>query len=112
PQAGALTIFKAVGLLLVISSLVAASSRREPGLLSAHPILVGALVMFVAWAAISAVWAESIGTAFSSVSRYALNLALFPIVWIAVRRREHVNWLFVTLVFGTAVAAAYGLVSP
>lgn len=112
PRAGGLTVFKVVGALLVVSTLAAASTRERRGLPAIHPILTAALILFVAWAALSAVWAESVGTAASSVVRYALNLALFPIVWVAVWRREHVNWLVITLVLGTAVAAAYGLVSP
>jgi putative inorganic carbon (hco3(-)) transporter len=112
PSAGGLTIFKLVGALLVVSTLAAASTRRRRGLLAVHPLLAVSLILFVAWAALGILWAESVSAATGSVVRYVLNLALFPIAWVAVWRREHVNWLVITLVFGTAIAAAYGLVSP
>lgn len=112
PSAGGLTIFKAVGALLVVSTIAAASTRRERGLFSAHPVLTSALMAFVAWATISILWSQSESAALTSIQRYALNLALFPIVWVAIRRREEVNWLIITLILGTAIAAAYGLVRP
>lgn len=112
PSAGGLTIFKAVGALLVVSTIAAASTRRERGLFATHPVLTMSLFAFLAWSALSIVWAQSESAAITSLQRYALNLALFPIVWVAVRRREHVNWLMITLILGTAIAAAYGLVSP
>lgn len=112
PSAGSLTIFKVVGALLVLSTVAAASTRHQRGLSAAHPALTAALLTFLAWSALSIVWAQSESAAVTSVQRYALNLALFPIVWVAIWRKEHIHWLVLTLVLGTAIAAAYGLVSP
>lgn len=112
PSAGGLTVFKGLGLLLMLSTVAAAATRQRSGLFASHPVLTSAVVMFVTWVALSGLWAESTSATVNSVLRYALNLAMFPIVWVAIYRREHVNWIVITLVVGTAVAAAYGLVSP
>jgi putative inorganic carbon (hco3(-)) transporter len=112
PSAGGLTIFKVVGALLVLSTIAAASTRRHLGLFSVHPVLTMTLIGFLVWSAISILWSGSESAAITSLQRYALNLALFPIVWVAIYKREHVNWLIITLIAGTAIAAAYGIVSP
>ena len=112
PSAGGLTIFKVVGALLVLSTIAAASTRRQRGLFSVHPALSMTLIAFLVWTAISVVWSQSESATATSFQRYALNLALFPIVWVAIYKREHVNLLVITLILGTAIAAAYGLVSP
>ena len=112
PSAGGLTIFKVVGALLVLSTIAAASTRRERGLFTVHPVLTMTLIGFLVWSAISILWSQSESAAITSLQRYALNLALFPIVWVAIYKREHINWLILTLIVGTAIAAAYGIVSP
>jgi len=107
-----LTFAKAAGLVLAISWVAAVSSRQEhrPGFLSEHPGLSLLLVLFLAWSAISTVWADSTSAAFTSTYRYALDAILLIIVFAAVRERRHLTWVVAAFVAGATVAALYGLV--
>jgi O-antigen ligase len=74
-----------------------------------HSQVALAMVALAAWAAISAVWAEIPSAALSGASSWALNLALFPIVYTAVRRPAHVHWIFSLFIFGALLSVAIGL---
>jgi O-antigen ligase len=58
------------------------------------------------------VWAERSGIAASSVFRFALNLALFPIAFAALRKNGHVVVLFAVFVAAALLSVGYGLVTP
>jgi O-antigen ligase len=113
PQAGSLSLFKALGLLLALSWVAAAASRQDvDSLFSARPFVAWLLIGFLAWATLSLTWAESSSTGVTSVTRYLLNLSLFPIVWTGIRGRQDVRWLLGALVVGASLAAVAGIISP
>jgi putative inorganic carbon (HCO3(-)) transporter len=111
---GALSLTKILGGILVLAWLafVATRSRAERharGLLSRQPFLAAALALFVAWAAMSLVWAEDPTVAQGSVMRFALNFVLFPIALVAVRSRGHVLWLVAIFTAAAFTTVAFGL---
>jgi O-antigen ligase len=61
---------------------------------------------------ISLTWAESTSSGLTSISRYLLNLTLFPIVWTAIRTRRDVVLLLGAIVAGATLAAVAGILSP
>jgi O-antigen ligase len=111
------SVTKVVGFLLVLCwAAIAATAlpeeRARYALFGRQPALAAALVLFIAWAGVSLVWAEQPSAASDAVSRFALNFVLFPIALIAVRAPRHVVAVFAVFVAGALVAAVFGLVSP
>lgn len=111
---GAVSFIKLAGLIVFLSWFAAQATRSRQGtasrsLLAASPVLCAGVVAFVTWSAISVVWAVSSGTAFSSTYRFLLDVLLFPIVFGAVRRREHVVWVVAAFVVGAVASATIGL---
>jgi putative inorganic carbon (hco3(-)) transporter len=112
--AGIISATKIIGAILILAWLgIAATSKSRDwsnrGLVSCEPLLAATLVLFVGWAAASLAWAEDPSAALSSVLRFALNFALFPIALVAIRKREHILWLVGTFVAGAFAAVAFGL---
>ena len=109
---GVLSISKVVGLVLVLSwfALVTAGERDQREIFSPAAFLF-VLISLVAWAAVSAVWAEDSGAAIDSATRYLPNAMLFLIVFAGVRTREQFLWVVGALVAGAVVAALYGMVA-
>jgi putative inorganic carbon (hco3(-)) transporter len=110
---GALSLTKILGAMLALAWIAAVairSSGRHAGVLAREPVLATALVLFIAWAAISLEWAEAQDAALTSVQRFALNFILFPIAFVVVTRRSHVLWLVGVFVAGAFTSAAFGLV--
>jgi putative inorganic carbon (hco3(-)) transporter len=110
---GGITLTKLIGLLLVIGWFGALATagpvdRWRRGLLAGEPWLAASLLLFLAWAAMSLVWATQASNGTSVLLRFALNFTLFPIVLVAVRRLDDVIWLYVVFVTGALTAAAYG----
>lgn len=103
---------KLAGLTLAISWLAVIASDHDGDRLifNRHPVLIGAALLFVAWAVVSMAWAEDVGQTSISAQRYALNVLLIPIVYTALTLPKHVRWLITALVIGAAAAAAYGLI--
>ena len=115
PFGGASVSFaKAVGLLLALAWMATLATRAdvENDFASARPFVTYLLIVFLAWVALSSVWAEDPGNAFESVYRYALNLMLFPIVFTAVRSGRHAAWVLAAFMAGAVISAAYGVLSP
>jgi O-antigen ligase len=113
--AGSVSLAKGGGALLTLAWLakmaVASPEEREShDIFNRYPWLAGALVLLVAWAATSAVWATSSSAAAHATGRYAFNFVLFPLAFAALDKREHVVWLFVAFVVGAVLSAGYGLV--
>src|SRR6202012_3624897 len=61
--------------------------------------------------AVSAIWAESSGIAIASTLSYVLNMLLFPIVMVAIRRREHLYWVLAAFLIGAVISTAYGFLT-
>ena len=113
PAAGTsdLTLVKALGALLAISWLGSVATRRagERQLFTAHPVMTAAGALLLAWMILSITWAEDPAVAREDVMRYALNISLLPIVYSAVRRREHVVAVISVYVAGAAFSALYAI---
>jgi O-antigen ligase len=67
------------------------------------------LLLFLAWAGLSLLWAENASA--GPVSRYFQNALLFLIVYAAIRERRHVAWLLTAYLLGATVSALYGFVT-
>jgi O-antigen ligase len=115
PAAGAsdLTLVKALGALLAISWLATVATRRsgEEQIFTAHPFMSAAGALLLGWMILSVGWAEDPAVAREDVMRYALNLALLPIVFSAVQRREHVVAVLSVYVAGAVASALYAMVT-
>ena len=114
PELGAgFSFSKLAGLLLAASWLAtsASSERRLGGFVGSHPVMTYVLVLFLAWAGLSVLWAENPSVSPGSVTRYVQNALLFLIVYAAVRERRHVAWLLGAYLIGATVSALYGFVS-
>jgi O-antigen ligase len=106
---------KLAGLTLALSwiAVVASESGHRHLVFSFNPKLMAATVLFLTWMAVSVLWAEDAGHTWSAVSRYALNLALIPIIFTAIRHPRNLRWVAGAFVGGAALAAIYGvIVSP
>jgi O-antigen ligase len=106
-----LTLVKAVGALLAVSWLATVATRRagERQIFTAHPLMMVAAALLLGWMLLSVGWAEDPSAARTDVMRYGLNFLLLPIVYSAVRKREHVVAVMGTYVGGAAVAAVYAM---
>jgi O-antigen ligase len=106
---------KLAGLLLFGSwylSRLVRGGRREVTLPKVHPIFWITCVAFVAWSAISAVWAYDSSTALSNTERFALLVVLIPVVLAAVRTRQQLLWVLAAYVVAATVSALYGFAVP
>lgn len=113
---GAPSLAKLVGLFLVLGWLGAIAFGR-PGdrasldFLNRNVPLAVALCLFLSWVLASQIWAEDVAVARSTFFRYALNFALFPIVYVAIRTPRHIVTLFGIFAAGSLLIAAAGLQS-
>lgn len=108
------SVAKAFGLLLVLSWLTSVAVRRRglPSLLSGRPSLMVLLALFLTWAGVSLLWAQDSGLVVAEMMRIVPLLALFPIVYAALSKREHAATLAMILIAGALMSAASGLMSP
>jgi putative inorganic carbon (HCO3(-)) transporter len=109
---GAATGAKGLGLLLVLAWVATVAVRPRAGsrgLFGEHRWLVVSGIALVAWSILSAAWARSPNTALVGASRYAQDLALFPILYMGVRRFRHVRWIAAAFVAGALLATLYGV---
>jgi O-antigen ligase len=106
-----LSLTKAAGALLVLAWLAAIATRgaSKRDLISGQPWLTTALVAFLAWSVLSAIWAEDPSDTYRSTIRFALNAMLFPIIYFAVRDRRHVVWVLAVFVLGAQLSVLWGL---
>jgi len=109
---GTVSAAKLAGLVVVFSWVATIAARRavRQGLVATHPKLVYAIIVFIAWTALSLTWAKSASDAVTAISSWTLVLLLLPIVYAAISTRRHVLWLVGTLVVGATLAALYGMV--
>ena len=106
-----LSLTKAAGAALAGAWLAALATRGAAGrnLVSGQPWLTAVVIAFLGWSALSATWAVAPSSAVGSTSRFALNALLIPIVYSAVRTKQHVIWIYAVFVGGTLLSVAYGL---
>ncbi|MDP9119315.1 MAG: O-antigen ligase family protein, partial [Actinomycetota bacterium] len=110
----ALGALKLAGLLLALSwfGMLTTRESAQRTFATAHPFVFGALVLFLAWAALSLIWAENTSQATTDLSRFALNAVLFLIIYSAVRKPSDAFVVAGAFVLGAAGAAIYGLLTP
>lgn len=109
---GAVSGAKAAGLVLFLSWFAARTIRPEPNrqpLSEAHPGVVAGAVVLATWSAISVVWAHNRGSAITSTYQLVLDMLLFPIIFFAIRRREHFLWILGAFALGALFSAVIGL---
>jgi O-antigen ligase len=106
------SLARLAGVLLVLSWLAtqAAAGPSRTRFLDAHGALGAALIGLFAWAALSIAWAEETGETITAITRFGLNLAVFPIAYVALRRPRDVRVLLTILVVGALASATLGLV--
>jgi O-antigen ligase len=113
PAGAALSFTKGAGLCLALAWVARAATTKadERTFFAAHPGATGLLLAFLAWGTLSLAWSESHSGTFVDLSRYLLNFTLLVIAFTALDRRRYVMWVVSAWIFGTALTAAYGLVS-
>lgn len=106
-----LSLTKGAGAVLAGSWLAVVASRRgaRRDFSAYQPALMGALVAFLAWSMMSAFWAQSASAALKSTERFALDVALVPIVFWAVRKPRHVRWIFGVFTLGAVLSVLWGV---
>jgi O-antigen ligase len=112
-QAGSASGAKIAGIVLLFSWLAATAVHggvARNDFFKDHPRFVFLIVSFLAWGALSASWAASPSTALSGTGRFALDIALFPIVYSAMRKRDDVIFVIVAFIVGALVSVAFGIV--
>ena len=111
---GAGTSFDKLAGLLLFASWVAnrATARREStrDLVSRHPAMIASMVAFVAWSAISMLWASDPSVTLTTAYRDALQLLVVPIVYSAVRSRQDIVRIVVGYLIGASLSVIYGFV--
>ncbi len=112
PGVGSVSAAKAAGTLVALSWLatIAVRPMARRGFFGAYSRLGTTALLLVAWMTLSLTWAASASAGTGELGRYALNLLLLPIIYAAIRKREHARWLIVTLVVGATLSALYGMV--
>ncbi len=102
---------KLAGALLVAAwvGLMATSQVRVRSFFAERPGLTWVVVLFLAWSAVSLLWADVLSEARTSVMRYTLNAVLIPIVYTAVRHPKHIIRLLVALLVGALFAGFSGI---
>lgn len=110
-QESGLAILVAILLVLAWVAVVVVRDEAKNDFLAAHPGMSAILGLFLGWTALSLAWAESPSEALGTVGRYAVAVALFLIVFTAVRTRRHATMLAGAFLAGAVIAAAYALIS-
>ncbi|MGH2908105.1 MAG: O-antigen ligase family protein [Solirubrobacteraceae bacterium] len=111
----ALSFDKVLGILLIASWLARRSTSARTDtwtIIGNHPRLFASIVAFLAWSALSAIWAVSSGTALSYVFVDVLDLLLIPVVYGAVGSRRDAYVIIAGFITGGIVTAGYGLLHP
>lgn len=101
-----------LGLAISWLAAVTAGGQRGREFVATHPAATWLVALLPAWAATSLLWAEASPPVTTAVVKYAVNGALFLIVYTAVKTRRHIVLLLGAFVLSAAFSAAYGLVVP
>ena len=70
------------------------------------------MIAFLLWASLSLLWAEQVGVGLQALSRYGLNLLIFPIAYASVKSRRDLILVLCALIGGAVIAAMFGIVAP
>ncbi|HEY1568755.1 MAG TPA: O-antigen ligase family protein [Solirubrobacteraceae bacterium] len=112
---GVASVTKAAGALLFgswyIQRLVG-TARTTGSAARLDPQLTIAIVSLALWSALSVTWAESSSRAMTSTVSFVLDMLLFPVVLVAVRRRDHLLAIMGAFVVGAVISTAYGFIHP
>jgi O-antigen ligase len=101
------------GLLLAVAWLARFSaSQRERDFFTEYAWLTWSMIAFLAWAALSLLWATYTGAGISAISRYVPNMLLLPIACMAIRTRRDLLLVLSAIVIGAVIAAAFGILQP
>lgn len=102
---------KMAGLLLAVAWLVVILTQEDArgDFASAFPAAAYGLLLFLAWIAVSQVWAEDPGLTVDSLFRLSLNATLLLIIFTAIRTPRQVLGLAGAFVAGATINAVYGL---
>ena len=105
-----LSMAKAAAIVLVVAWLAAMALPRSASgdLVRNHPGIAWLLIAFACWVGAGAIWADSDSGVLRALLRYAPNIALYPIVYLAVSERRHVAWILGSFVVGALASAVYG----
>lgn len=105
---------KPAGALLALSWVAMISARRlqRRMFFETHSLLAYAMLLFVVWTGLSALWAEDSGPVITAVLRFAPNMILVAIAFDALQRREQAVLVLATIVVASAIAGAIGVVNP
>ena len=112
--AGGVSLAKVAGALIVVAWLAVMTTRgkQERNFFVEHSGLTYLLLAFLGWSAISIAWSQSTSAGLESVMRYALDAALIPIAYTAVRDRRDAIHVFAAIVIGATIAAISAILSP
>jgi exopolysaccharide production protein ExoQ len=107
------TLAKPLGVVLVISWLLALTNRRAriPLLFRDEPLLSVVVIAFTVWAAASVIWASDSSVAVSNASRLVQVVILMVVSYSAVRTTRDLNILSWSFLVGAAATASYSLAS-
>jgi O-antigen ligase len=106
---GGASVAQLVGLFLFIGWLAAlllhrTGDRAARDILASNPWLIVLLTLFMAWVAMSLLWAEDTHRALLFLLYFAFVAAIFPVVHAGIRTTRHVVLLY-TMLIGTALVA-------
>lgn len=111
-QSSVLTVGKVGGLLLALGWIAFVMTRHDAksDFLAVYPGMAMVLGLFLAWVALSALWAETPSVVMGAFVRYLLNVVLVMIVFTAVRDKRQATLVIAGFVVGATAASFYGLV--
>ncbi len=114
PTSGALSPAKGAGFLLALAWLARFSQRTgdERDFFADHPQLLWLMIAFLAWGALTLLWASAGSPGLTSLSQYFLVLLLLPIAYTAVRDKRDLRLALFAIVLGAILAAAVGILQP
>lgn len=112
--AGGVSLSKVAGALVVVAWLAVMTTRgrQERNFFAEHAGLTYLILAFLGWSAISIAWSQSASAGLESVMRYALDAALIPIAYTAVRDRRDAVHVFAAIAVGATIAAVSAILSP
>lgn len=109
---GSLSAVKLVGLLVFMSWLAGVAAGQSTGsFVARYPAFSGLCFALLVWVLLSALWSESLSAWWNDAQTWILNMALFPILFMALRRPRDLAWLFASFAAGALLSVAYGVLS-
>jgi O-antigen ligase len=102
----------AVPLLLSWLALVTREGSSRRTFVGVHPAISLVMLLFLAWALLSYVWAEDQTAVLNAVFRYGLAVTLLLVVFTAVQKERDAVMIVAAMVMGAVCAAFYGFLNP